>query len=194
MEPPLSRSRRPPAGRGACAEQPRGPFISAEAALGRAERRAQGLDPARARRAERPLCRATAPGCVRARSQVGGVRRGEGAALGERSSGLEIGEGAWDQREAPRKGGLSGGEGKPRLGRERKLGGRLGISGGLGFGGQSPAWECGDNPKVGRGQDWGWVSEVGRGHWEPRLREGTLTLERRRGHPDAIWGLQNWAS
>lgn len=115
--------------------------------------------------------------------------------MGERASRLEteheIGEGAWDQREAPRTGrGAMRGEGRPRLGRERKLGGRLEMSGGLGFGGQSPGCpgECGDNPKVGRGPGWRWVSELGRGHWEPRLREGTQTLERRRGHPDVIWG------
>ena len=67
------------AGMGACAEQPRSPFISAEAALGLAERRAQGLDLALESQAERPLCRVTAQGCVRARRQVG-VRRRKGAA------------------------------------------------------------------------------------------------------------------
>lgn len=32
----------------------------------------------------------------------------------------------------------------------------------FGFGGK--VGECGDDPTVGKGQGWGWVSELGRGH------------------------------
>lgn len=68
---------------------PAGSFISAEAALGLAERRAQGLDLALESQAERPLCRVIAKGCVRARRQVG-VRRRKGATCGRVLGAREI--------------------------------------------------------------------------------------------------------
>lgn len=68
-----------------------------------------------------------------------GVCRGEAAALGEMSSGLDIEPrigGAGIREIPPDSGGDRQAEGSPRLRREHKLEGALGMSGALGFAGK----------------------------------------------------------
>lgn len=43
--------------------------------------------------------------------------------------------------------------------------------------------ERGDDPTVGRKPSWGWVSELGGEHWEPRIREGHPKFGEKRGTP-----------
>ena len=125
---------------GACAEQPRSPFISAEAALGRAERRAQGwtrrrgLSPASVLCAGRPPRDALELGARWGRSWGGGY--GEGETLWESHTAQDWGGGAGIREKPLAWGGGSEGEGSLELGRERKLAEGLRMSGGFGFGGR----------------------------------------------------------
>lgn len=54
--------------------------------------------------------------------------------------------------------------------------------------------ECGDNPPVGRGPGWGWVSGLGREQWETGLGEGPPEFgEKKRTPRCRMGGLWNRA-
>lgn len=73
------------------------------------------------------------------------------------------------------------------MGRERKLGGGLGMSGHSDLGARLFG-ECRDDPTVGKGQGWGWVSELGRGHWESRPGKGHPEFRKKKGTPRCWMG------